>query len=172
MGTKGFRRKGISISVANWKDHMAVLGTVELRRFNGVESYEVEEAEISVALEGEMLLSLSAPTAIKTLEDTIDLGAQPQASISIFSTNDWDSELTAGCKFNVPMAYDEKRERHVVEFSYVSFEDLNDNTIEVLERKNDRIRFLWQGRTQDMNYYDGSKPDAKFNANFWAKIVR
>lgn len=154
---------------------MKEVGTLELHRFNGVESYEIKTAEINVASkngdEHFMLLSLSAPKAIKTLSDTTELGGQPEASISLFIDKDWNSELVAGSKFLVPNAYDEKRNRHVVEFSYVSFEDLYENTIQILEREIESVQVLWQGRTQDMNFYDGSKPDAKFIASFWARIV-
>ncbi len=155
---------------------MEKIGILELHRFNGIESHEIQTAEIKVSMvhadEEFMLLSISAPKPIKTLEDTAELGGQPEASISLFSKNGWNSDLVTGTRFEVPVVHDVRRNRDLVEFSYVSFEDLFDNEIQILEREEERVRLSWKGATQDMCFYDGSKPDAIFKLECWASIVK
>ena len=47
-------------------------------------------------------------------------------------------------------------------FYYFSHQALRDNKVKVLSQLSEtKIRVHWTGRTQDVNYYDGSKPDAR-----------
>ena len=68
-------------------------------------------------------------------------------------------------EFSIPNAYDETVGDHVTWFYYLSHEDVDNNTIEILARKENRVRFRWNGTTIDPNYYDGSKANANLRWN-------
>ena len=49
--------------------------------------------------------------------------------------------------------------------------ELNDNEIEFLERNEDWFRIRWTGVTQDVNFYDGTKPDTRVEIEGWFRFI-
>jgi hypothetical protein len=150
------------------------VGTIKLHRFNGDEEFALEEAYLHIQPETEtsMQLELEAGnygTVLKGLPDTEILNAWPGAHIFVELPFPASEPLT-GKKISLPVAYDETIQNTRATFYYVEHEALEDNEIEFLEHKDNRYRIRWTGRTMDVNFYDGSKPDTRIEIEGWFTI--
>ena len=147
---------------------------LNLHRFNGIESYSVGEGTFHIhqhkKLGAGITFGIADTTPTRTLEDTAELNAKPEATATVY-VGTLDEEALVGMEFSIPNAYDETVGDHVTWFYYLSHEDVDNNTIEILARKENRVRFRWNGTTIDPNYYDGSKANVKFEVECWADIT-
>jgi hypothetical protein len=148
-------------------DHGAT-GTMILRRFNGDETYRLESAVFMLLnrYEGEgegkrlMLEATASSEGAQRNEDTAAEQAMPNAQVNINIAGD-DLDPLVGQRFQVPAGYDDDVEDHVATFYYFEHEDLDNNVVEVLAREGAGLRIRWTATTQDVNFYDGSKPAAR-----------
>ncbi len=140
------------------------IGRFVLHRFNGDEIYRLKSAAIQLAqYEGRPRLTFAVETeeeAIQTSPDTADFPTTPNAEASVILDH-FDKEHLVGRQFLVPTGYDEKFGDYVAMLYYYEHDDLNNNVIEVLDRDGDSFHVRWTATATDVNYYDGSKPDAK-----------
>jgi hypothetical protein len=150
-------------------------GTLTLHRFNGDEAFAVSAATALAMPEGDQVaLNLAIETderPLMTLPDTEDLGAQPDAEVTIRLPK---AELPTlvGRRFSVPHSFDQQIDDRVSRFYYCEHGDLDDNVIEFLERKGEQLRVRWTGTTTDVNYYDGSKPPTRMVVEAWFTLKR
>jgi hypothetical protein len=97
---------------------------------------------------------------VKSLPDTADLKARPNAEVTVTGKGLAPSKLV-GKTFTVPRGYDEELEDHVATIYYVDHDDLDENEIKILSKKGKMFRVHWTGTTKDVNHYDGSKPTTR-----------
>lgn len=138
-------------------------GKLTLKRFNGVEEFEVSEAEIYAwEDEGKISLNLeiSAKKPLSTLPDTKEIKARPSAEVTIYLESLNPNELI-GKSFTIERGMNDETEEWDGRFYYCEHEDLNKNTVHFVSRDGDLYNIKWSGFTQDVNYYDGSKPDTQ-----------
>ena len=137
------------------------LGTMVLRRFNGVETYPIVQADIMLydAEDAQCLnLEIACDTATtRTTTDTAEYPAKPGVEVSLCRER-WDPSTIVGETFMVDSAYVDDRDDWVSRFSYYEHEGIDRNVIQFVERDKDgRYHVRWTGETMDPNYYDGSK---------------
>jgi hypothetical protein len=147
------------------------LGTLTLHRFNGDEAFGLSKAMIHAHPEGDdIVLNLCVNTRqppIKTLPDTADLKAWPNAEVTIRVPRAQFGSL-AGRRFSVPKSWDDAVDDHVSCIYYCEHEDLNNNEIEFLESSGDAFKVRWTGTTTDVN---GSKPDTRVVIESWFALA-
>src|SRR5215475_7492506 len=145
-------------------------GLLTLRRFNGEEVYRTKTAVMwAYQVDGGAMLWFEVATerpALQTCPDTAEMGMNPSAQVGV-RVESIDLARLAGSRFSIPVAYDESTEEHVATLYYCEHEDLDENEIQILERKADYFHVLWTGTTNDVNYYDGSKPRARVEIQAW-----
>jgi hypothetical protein len=138
-------------------------GKLTLKRFNGIEEFEIAEAEIIAwQSEGKIALNLEIHTskAIATVHDTKDSGVLPNAEITIHLEL-FNPDQLVGQSFFIESGEDEETNEWNARFYYFEHEDINRNTVKFISKSNSLFRVVWTGFTQDVNYYDGSKPDTE-----------
>jgi hypothetical protein len=149
------------------------VGEIILHRFNGDEKFELGEALIQIEKVGKKYsITLIANTngkVIQGLPDTRDLPAQPSAQINVL-TKISDPENLTGEKFSLPSSFDKQNKDYVSTIYYLEHEPLEANEIEVTAKKKHKYFIKWSGKTKDVNYYDGSKPDTLVMITGWFKI--
>jgi hypothetical protein len=134
----------------------------ELRRFNGVESYEVETASCnSYQREGstEAVFVVTTSRSIASLSDTEGLRATPSIEIGFRTNEPLSSIFTAGAKYlNLP-EYDEGLDEWMTNLYYCEHQGIDNVTVEIESVDAGTVTATIEGTTRDVNYYDGSKPD-------------
>jgi hypothetical protein len=146
------------------------LGKLTLKRFNGIEEFEISEAEITAwKSEGSVALNLEIHTgkAIATVPDTKDSGILPNAEITIHLES-LNPDQLVGQSFFIENGMDEEENEWNARFYYFEHENIDKNTITFISKSTNLFKIVWTGFTQDVNYYDGSKPDTEISieANF------
>ncbi|WP_020467825.1 hypothetical protein [Zavarzinella formosa] len=146
------------------------VGTLALHRFNGDEVYAVKYPTITASEEdGAVELLLYADTKVKpvrTLPDTAELEPQPNAEVCI-TLKTLDVSRLVGRRFSVPASWNDEKQDHVSCLYYCEHGDLNKNVVRFLERQGNKFLVHWTATTTDVNHYDGSKPDTKFELKAW-----
>jgi len=142
-------------------------GRFVLHRFNGDEVYRIASAVIHVcATEGsEAPVTLWFEVAAdadgaRRCEDTEPLGMAPTAEVGI-ELPGVDMDALVGREFVVPGVRSDDEDSCMSLLYYCEHQPLCDNRITVVSRDGDRFRLRWTARTQDVNYYDGSKPPTR-----------
>jgi RNase P/RNase MRP subunit p29 len=139
-------------------------GTFVLHRFNGDEVYQFSDATILAYHDKDnVYLCFEVDTqkeSLKSLPDTVELAAHPNAEVTIILDKLIPNELVGTC-FSVPSGYDEHLDEWRGRIYYCEHEALDNNHIEILARKGEHVTVRWTGTTIDVNYYDGSKPVTK-----------
>lgn len=137
-------------------------GTLTLHRFNGDEAYNLKSADVRVrSEESQLVLTLEVDTeegALQSVPDTVEFSAKPSAEVSVI-LHQLDEQTLVGQRFVVPAGYDPNTEEYVATLYYYEHQDLDNNVIEMLSRDSNKFHIRWTATTQDVNYYDGSKPD-------------
>jgi hypothetical protein len=137
------------------------IGTLILKRFNGVETYQLTSAEMMhYQTEDGWSLSLHFETSldcVKTTDDTLDYPSQPNGDVYIHKTK-FDLDRLVGQRFLVPHGYDDDYGDYVSRFYYFEHEELDNNVVEFIAMQYGRYHVRWTGTTIDPN--DGSKPEA------------
>jgi hypothetical protein len=136
------------------------LGTLTLHRPNGDEVFRLSKATIrALPKDEDVVLYLyvnTDETSIKTLPNTEDLNAWPNAEVTIRVPRSQFGSLV-GRRFSVPKSWDEDARDHVSCIYYCEHEDLNDNEVEFLEVSGDALKVRWTGTMTDD--YDAGEPD-------------
>jgi hypothetical protein len=137
--------------------------TFSLVRFNGTESYAVKSAEYLAYRDEEydvtrVVFLIRTGEPIATLEDTRDIGAQPNWELEWTGKVPVEEAVRPGSVLHVPSGYDEAQGENVTNFYYCEHDGTDDNVIEILEVGDGTVRTHIIGTAVDANYYDGSKP--------------
>lgn len=144
------------------------LGEFILHRFNGDEVFRLGAATIlAYRTEEGVRVNLDAETAgpaTASAADTAQNPANPRAEIA-FVVESLDVTGLAGRRFVVPRGQTD--EDDLASLYYYEHDELNENVVEFLAREEERFRVRWTGTATDVNYYDGSKPDAKLEIEGW-----
>jgi len=139
-----------------------ILPIFELRRFNGVESYDVETAKCnSYQREGatEAVFVVTTSRCNASLSDTEELYATPNIEIGFKICEPLSSIFTAGAKYSNLPEYDEDLEEWMTNLYYCEHQGVDNVTVEIESADSGTVTATIQGTTTDINYYDGSKPD-------------
>jgi hypothetical protein len=138
-------------------------GKLTLKRFNGIEEFEISDAEICAwEDQGKICLNLEISTnkAIATLPDTREIEALPNAEVTIRLDELKPSSLI-GNDYIVENGLNEETEELDGRFYYCEHQSLNQNIVKFLSKDENLFSISWSGITNDINYYDGSKPDSE-----------
>jgi hypothetical protein len=148
-------------------------GRLTLRRFNGIEIVRLQTAEIMAYrsdghMDGHIFLSFEIRTekeAEESPEDTVGWKNPRSAEVNVLLSELAPSSLV-GKHFSVPEGWTEEWDL-LARLYYFSHEPVNNNEIDVLEQQGNQFRIRWTGTTQDINFYDGSKPETILEVEGW-----
>ena len=146
------------------------VGILTLNRFNGQEQFSISKAIIfQYKDENRLMLSFEIETnqsSVKTLPDTKEFPAQPSAEFNVSVTN-FAWENLAGKSFVIPHGYDEETEEWLARFYYYEHQYIDQNEIKVIKHDGDKFHVIITGISNDINYYDGSKPRTEIEIDAW-----
>ena len=149
------------------------VGILTLNRFNGQEQFSISDATILKCQDDEkQMLSFEIETdenPIKTLPDTKELNAQPNAEFNV-RVNDFDLDTLVGKRFAIPRGYDEETGEYLTRFYYCEHEETDDNLIKIVEQNDAKFRVIITATCIDVNYYDGSKPRTNIEIDAWFRV--
>lgn len=161
------------------------MNTLTLKRFNGEESYSICDATCRVHTvelenldydeeaddldddfdeEKEVLEVTFVARTDKKLSDSNNLNEDdrlPSIEISFYVEPVSTEVFKAGFKRDGIPDYREDYEEWMTNLYYYSHQGIKDISIEVLKVEGDKLTAKLSGLTQDVNFYDGSKPDTK-----------
>jgi hypothetical protein len=135
-----------------------------LHRFNGDEVYRIQSAVMfGIAEDAGVTLWFEAKAdreGAVWCADTVEIGTAPNASVGI-DLLELDPDQLVGVEFvhEGTKSDDEDSCRSLL--YYCEHQPLRENRIVVVSRAGDRFRVRWTAVTQDVNYYDGSKPPTR-----------
>jgi hypothetical protein len=136
-------------------------GRFILHRFNGDEVYRLASAKMSAhTSDGGVTLWFDAKSereGAQRCEDTDEIGAAPNASVGVENESLAPDELV-GRVFLMQGTKTDDEDSCMSLLYYCEHQPLRENRIEVVSQAGDCFRVRWTGVTQDVNYYDGSKP--------------
>ncbi len=148
------------------------VGTFTLHRFNGDEVFAVSEAKMRYFV-GESCVTLDFE--VDTEEEPLRVTPPDMEGIGDHPNVEWqtcvptfDPEDFVGKSLQIPKGYDDDREEYVSIIYYYEHQKVDNSQINVIARDADAYRVQITGTTEDLNYYDGSKPPTKIvvDANF------
>jgi hypothetical protein len=147
------------------------LGRFILHRFNGVEEFPLGDSTILASrTEDGIRIDLDAETegeAIRTVADTADHPTNPRADVA-FVVESLDAPRLVGQTFIVP--HGRTKDDDLASLYYYEHDDLNDNSVEFLDRKHNMFLVRWTGTARDVNFYDGSKPSTTLEVEGWFRF--
>lgn len=141
------------------------MSDLQIHRFNGTEHFAIVSAKCFAVENGEEItlwFEVEATSdGAKQCRDTADFTASPSAELGIpvscFNINDF-----VGREFRHAGTSNDNVDSCASIFYYYEHQPLRDNHVTVLSRISERnFRVRWIARTQDVNHYDGSKPDTR-----------
>lgn len=150
------------------------MNQLTITRFNGTEVFPIESAHLFTVRESE---NLTLWFEIEATEkgahfnaDTSVYPARPSAELGI-KLAQFDASKLVGQKFKHPGTSNDDEDTCSALFYYYEHQPLRDNLVSILSQSSNIFKICWMARTQDVNFYDGSKPDAKLeiNADFMLK---
>lgn len=138
-------------------------GTLSLSRFNGTERFAIETARMfTVGDADDIKLWFEIETVqdgAKQNEDTKPYPAAPKAELGI-ALGDFSADSLVGRDFYHVGPTSDNEDSCDSLFHYYEHQPLQNNHVVVSKRDRDTFKVRWSATTQDVNYYDGSKPDA------------
>jgi hypothetical protein len=144
--------------------------TLFLTRFCGVEQYPVESATCHIVKgdgtedDPDMLsLEIHFKTGTVLHEDTAGLEAEPSWEINFYAVQFTVSSLKPGLCLEQPNAMEDMDGN----FYYVEHQPTINNQMKIIESDGERLKIHLNGATEDVNYYDGSKPKNTMELVAW-----
>jgi hypothetical protein len=132
-----------------------------LHRFNGDEVYRFKSAVMwayTTQTGVTLWFEVSAdPEQAQRCEDTAEMGRSPDAEVGI-DLLELNADDLVGREFLIPGTKTDDEDSCRSLLCYCEHEPLRQNRITVVSRDGDRFWLRWTAITQDVNYYDGSKP--------------
>ena len=141
-----------------------------LTRFCGEEQYPVERA-IWYIIAGDgteddpdmLCLEMQFGVGSNLHEDTSRLKAKPAWEVNFYSLQIPVSSLCPGFCLEQP----NKREDIAGNLYYADHQPTTDNKMEIVAADGERLKIKLTGITEDVNYYDGSKPKNTLQLVAW-----
>lgn len=141
-----------------------------LTRFCGVEQYPVRTATWNI-IEGDgtkddpdmLCLELTFGIGNGLHEDTVKLKAEPSWEINFYSVEIPVSSLLPGFCLEQP----NQRKDVDGNLYYTEHQPTTDNRMEIVEVDGTHLKIRLTGITDDVNYYDGSKPQNTMQLVAW-----
>ena len=141
-----------------------------LSRFCGIETYPVKQA-VWELIEGDgteedpdmLCLGMRFAQGNHLHEDTRSLQAEPFWEINFYKTKIPMNILQIGFDLEQP------NEANEVDgsFYYLEHQPARNNRMEILARDGNRLKIRVSGSTEDVNYYDGTKPENRLQLTAW-----
>lgn len=132
-----------------------------LHRLNGDEVYGLKSAVMRAYTSAEgvkLWFEVEAdPDGAQRCEDTAEIGHWPNAEVGV-TLPTLDADELVGRVFSIPGTKTDDEDSCMSLLYYCEHEPLRQNRITVVSRNGDRFWLRWTAVTQDVNYYDGSKP--------------
>jgi hypothetical protein len=141
-----------------------------IERFNGLEEYEIGNAYWNLYQDKSKInlcIYLDSNKGIKLNEDLADIFQMLHWELNLVVKFLKEDQLNKGYNVKIPNSYDEGLGGWITNFYYFEHEGSENNQIEILERKNDKLLIKITGEIIDVNYYDDSKPKSKLTAITW-----
>jgi len=139
-------------------------------RFNGTEEYEISKSTWNIYEDDgkiNLCIYLDSKKAIKQNEDLVDGFQGLNWELNLVKKILKDKELIKGFKAKIPEGYDEKCDGWITNFYYFEHDGSDKNTIEIVQRKGEKLLIKLTGEIVDVNFYDDSKPKSKLTALAW-----
>ena len=141
-------------------------------RFNGLEEYEINYATWNFYTEdncGNLHLQLRSEKELKRNKDTSSTHFNGlNWEINFTKTNLLESQLIGGFETNALITDSKSTDSYyITNFYYYEHESSENNYIQILDVKSDKILAKITGDVTDLNFYDGSKPRSKLTATVW-----
>lgn len=139
-------------------------------RFCGVEKYPLKKAQWYI-IDGDgteddpamLCLDTSFDTGSQLHEDTTSLDAEPIWEVEFYSIDIPISDLQPGFCMEQPNV----EEDIYGNLYYGEHQPTIDNHMEILEREGNRLKIRLTAITEDVNFYDGSKPKSVLHFVGW-----
>lgn len=132
-----------------------------LHRFNGDEVYRLKSAVMfGLATDSGVTLWFEAKAdrvGAVWCEDTAEIGTSPNAEVGI-TLPELNPDQLVGQELVFPGTKSDAEDSCMSLLYYCEHQPLRENRITIVSRDGDRFRVHWTAVTQDVNYYDGSKP--------------
>ncbi|MDU1906273.1 MAG: hypothetical protein E6772_16005 [Dysgonomonas sp.] len=141
---------------------------LKLSRFCGEELFRIKVATWDILTSESTLPTLSleihADEIISQCDDTREFPVKPRWEIMCDIPGLEDSHLQKGFSIEVPEEDNEHNDNILYYYEHgVTF----NQKVEILDRQDDKLLIKVSGETQDVNFYDGSKPNTKLEAELW-----
>lgn len=143
-----------------------------LKRFCGNEKYTVKNPEWYIGKgdgtwdDPDMLcLEIEFGKAVEKHEDTAWYEGEPGWEIYFTTLQLTEKDLQPG--FSMELENEEEEEEEEAWFLYADRQPTYDNKVEVLDVNGDNLLLHVTAKTQDVNYYDGSKPLNELDVTAW-----
>lgn len=150
------------------------MNQLTITRFNGTEVFPIESAHLFTVGDSEDLVlwfEIEATEEGATFNaDTAEYPASPSAQLGI-KVAQFDPSKLVGQQFKHPGISSDDEDACYALFYYYEHQPVWDNQVSILSQSSNIFKICWIARTSDVNYYDGSQPDAKIeiNADFTLK---
>ncbi len=166
-----FKKKNIAVDHKKPEEPLALSENVlYLTRFCGVEQYPIQAAAWHlIAGDGTeddpdtLCLDITCKAGNSLHEDTAQLEAEPIWSICFQSVHIPVSALQPGFCLEQP----NPRGDTDGNLYYTEHQPTTDNRMEIIEADGARLKIRLNGITQDVNFYDGSKPQNILQLTAW-----
>jgi len=139
------------------------MGTLTLKRFNGIEQFRLVNSNAFAVRNDDGTIMLwfetgTDPAAIMSVEDTAELSMNPDAEITLILEHLALKEFKA-ISYELINGYNPETRSLDARLYYFEHEAVHENIVELEYRDKGVFYLKWTGRTTDISYYDGSKPD-------------
>jgi hypothetical protein len=138
---------------------------LQIHRFNGTERFIISSARCFTVGEGDDLtlwFEIEADAnGAKPCSDTADDPAAPSAELGI-SVSEFNIDDFVGHEYELAGTENDDEDSCMSLFYYYEHQPLRNNHVKILSRTGERtFRIRWIAHTDDVNFYDDSKPDAQ-----------
>jgi hypothetical protein len=144
--------------------------SLKLIRFCGDEYFPIVKANwfIKKANDAvELWFDIETTEGTTVCEDTKSFKATPFWQLVYIAKKLDKNDLKIGFKVKIPNGWDEDRDDTVTNFYYFEHQETDNNLIEILGTDGEKLYVRITGETQDVDYYDGSKPKNKIIVETW-----
>ncbi|MFG6106236.1 hypothetical protein U2F10_28580 [Leptothoe sp. EHU-05/26/07-4] len=149
-----------------------------IHRFNGIETFPIVTAKMfTVGKVNDLTLWFEIETTEQGAQpnsDTSNFPANPNAELGI-KIAEFKLNNLAGMQLHYAGTDNDREDSCNALFYYYDHQPLRDNHIIISAQNSLNIfRVHWSARTQDVNYYDDNKPEARIDieANFYYDNTR
>lgn len=151
------------------------MNQLKIHRFNGTETFHIQTAWMfTIGSGNDLTLWFEIETTDQGAQpnsDTREFVATPKAELGVNVTH-FAPENLVGMQLHHKGTINDDDDSCDALFYYYEHQSLRDNSITIIaQNKPNTFKVNWSARTQDVNDYDGSKPDAhlEIEADFQIK---